>query len=58
MPTGDGTKCSGGEGGWLPAPDDQKRLKPSCFSIFIEHPIITLVVALLIGVAVFGDLFN
>jgi hypothetical protein len=42
----------------MPARDDRKRLKPSCFSIFMEHPVITLLVALLIGVAVFGDLLN
>jgi hypothetical protein len=40
----------------MPASDDRERLKRSFISIFTEHPIITLLVAMLIGVLVFGGL--
>jgi hypothetical protein len=42
----------------MPSPDDRENLKRSFISIFIEHPVITLLVVILIGVAVFGDLLN
>jgi hypothetical protein len=34
---------------------DQEQLKRSFISIFMEHPVITLLVVLLIGAVVFGD---
>jgi hypothetical protein len=47
-----------GGGRAMPAPDDRKKLKRSFISIFIEHPVITLLVVILMGAAVFGDLLN
>jgi|HubBroStandDraft_2_1064218.scaffolds.fasta_scaffold210133_2 hypothetical protein len=40
----------------MPAPDDQERLKRSFVSIFTEHPLITLLAAMLMGALVFGGL--
>ena len=34
---------------------DRERLKRSFISIFTDHPIVTLLVAMLIGALVFGD---
>jgi hypothetical protein len=42
----------------MPSPDDREKLKRSFIAIFIEHPVITLLVVILFGVAVFGDLLN
>lgn len=40
----------------MPTPDDQEQLKRSFVSIFTEHPLLTLLAALLIGALVFGGL--
>jgi hypothetical protein len=40
----------------MPTSDDRERLKRSFVSIFTEHPLITLLAAMLIGALVFGDL--
>jgi hypothetical protein len=58
IPHGDDVKHLSGEGSWMPSPDDREKLKGSFISLFIEHPVITLLVVILIGVAVFGDLLN
>jgi hypothetical protein len=58
FPSGDGGKHPRGEGRWMPSSDDREKLRSSFISIFMEHPIITLLVVILIGVAVFGDLLN
>ncbi|MEA2729516.1 MAG: hypothetical protein QOD93_2996 [Acetobacteraceae bacterium] len=42
----------------MPMPDDREQLKPSFISIFVEHPVITLLVAMFIGAVVFGHLLN
>jgi hypothetical protein len=42
----------------MPPPDDRERLKRSFISVFMEHPVITLLVVMLIGAVVFGDLLN
>jgi hypothetical protein len=42
----------------MPMHDDQEHLKRSFISIFVEHPVITLLVVMLIGAAVFGNLLN
>jgi hypothetical protein len=55
---GENAKQPRGEGRWMPLPDDREKLKRSFISIFIEHPVITLLVVILIGAAVFGDLLN
>ena len=38
--------------------DDREKLKRSFVSIFTEHPVVTLLVVMLIGALVFGDLLN
>jgi hypothetical protein len=38
--------------------DDEERLKRSFISIFVEHPVITLLVAMFIGAMAFGRLLN
>jgi hypothetical protein len=40
----------------MTASDDRERLKRSFISVFTEHPVITLLIAMLIGVLVFGVL--
>jgi hypothetical protein len=35
-------------------PNDHERLKRSFVAIFIEHPIITLLIVMLLGALVFG----
>jgi hypothetical protein len=39
-------------------PDDRDRLKPSFISVFMEHPVITLIVAMVIAALVFGHLLS
>jgi hypothetical protein len=58
IPSGNDVKHSGREGRWAPSPNDREKLKRSFISIFIEHPVITLLLVILIGVAVFGDVLN
>lgn len=38
----------------MPVSDDRKQLRRSFISILIEHPVITLLVAMLIGALVFA----
>ena len=38
----------------MPLPNDRKQLKRSFISILMEHPVITLVMAMLIGALVFA----
>jgi hypothetical protein len=42
----------------MPLPGDRERLKRSFISIFVEHPIITLLIVVLAGALVFGNLLN
>jgi hypothetical protein len=46
------------EAEWMPLPGDRERLKRSFISIFVEHPIITLLIVVLAGALVFGNLLN
>ena len=40
----------------MPMSDDREQLKRSFISIFTEHPLITLLAAMLMGALVFGGL--
>ncbi len=42
----------------MPVPEDHERLKPSFIAVFTEHPIVTLLLAVLFGALVFGDVLN
>ena len=38
----------------MPLPNDREQLKRSFISVFMEHPVITLLAAMLIGAVVFA----
>ena len=38
----------------MPPPHDREQLKRSFVSVFLEHPVITLLAAMLIGALVFA----
>jgi len=57
--SGQGCNGNSGAGGWsVPPPNDREKLKQSFIFVFMEHPVITLLVVILIGAVVFSDLLN